>query len=64
MKWRIFAVAAIVTAVRMYPTTNCSSVEGVIGFLIGTLVGCALWGFVGNWLYNPAEQADAMKRGS
>ena len=52
MKWWIYAVAAIVTAVGMYPMADFSSVGEVVGFLIAVLAGCALGGYVGNWLYD------------
>lgn len=51
MKWWIYAVAAIVTAVGMYPITDFSKGEEVVGFLVVTLAGCALFGFVGNCLW-------------
>jgi hypothetical protein len=52
MKRRIYGFAAIVTAAAMYPMTNFSEVEEVVGFLVVILAGCALGGYVGNWLYD------------
>jgi hypothetical protein len=52
-KWRIYLAAALLTALAMYPKAAGTgfSTEGVVYWIVGTLVGGAVWGFIGNWVY-------------
>jgi hypothetical protein len=54
MKWSIYATAAALTAIATYRTAADSgfSTEGVLVWIGATLFGGALWGFIGNWVYN------------
>ncbi len=49
--WSIYAISAIVTAVGLYPLMDFSRDEEVVGFIVCILAGCALWGYIGSWLY-------------
>lgn len=54
MKWRIYLIAIILTALATYGTVEKTgfSTEGIVGWIVSTIVGGAFWGFVGNWIYS------------
>lgn len=53
MKWRIYIIASILTAIATYGTAANTgfSTEGVVGWIVATGIGGAFWGFIGNLIY-------------
>ena len=54
MKWRIYLIATILTALATYGAAEKTgfSTEGIVDWIATMMLGGAFWGFVGNWIYS------------